>query len=295
MILNAGICRSAAQRMRAAISFAITRNSIGSVLRGSIHEDNNFYRFGVCAFQIREKGHSKWQNIKSTKEANDKKRSLLFIKIIRQIRLAVQKGGKDPNLNTPLANAIEKAKVALMPKGTIENAIRGPKDPTENGEEAILEVVGPGRCFMIIECLTNSLKKTKHDINYLLKRHASEYTDRAHKYFTLKGVIRGRPGQSLGVVKAETALEHAIEVGAEDVKNESEADDIEYKFICDMKEFGNVRESLKSMGYEIGDSGLEFVPNDVVQINDGEMIVLQSLYDKLDDLPDVQRVYVNVE
>jgi len=295
MILNFGICRHFAARGICAAMRSNTRNNIGSVVRGTIHDDINFYRFGVGLVQIREKGHSKWQNIKNTKEANDRKRSLLFIKIIRQIRLAVQRGGKDPSLNTPLANAIEKAKVALMPKGTIENAIKGPKDITENGEEAVLEVLGPGRCFIIIECLTNNVRRTKHDINYLLKRHASEFTDRAHRQFTIKGVVRGRPGQSLGIVKAEAALEHAIEVGAEDVKNESEGEDMEYKFLCDVKDFGNVREALKSLGYEIGESGLEFVPNEYVQISDVEMEVLQSLYDKLDDLPDVQKIYVNVE
>lgn len=62
-------------------------------------------------------GHSKWANIKHAKAAEDAKRSQIFLKLSRDIAVAVRTGGGgDPNENSKLASLMEKARMASMPK-----------------------------------------------------------------------------------------------------------------------------------------------------------------------------------
>jgi len=76
-------------------------------------------------------GHSKWANIKHRKEAQDKKRSKVWTKLIREITVAAREGGGDASANPRLRLAMDKAIVANMPKDTIERAIkRGSVEPT---------------------------------------------------------------------------------------------------------------------------------------------------------------------
>ena len=69
-------------------------------------------------------GHSKWKTIKHAKAATDKKRGILFTKLIREITVAAKSGGGDPGGNPRLRLAIENARDVSMPKENIERAIK---------------------------------------------------------------------------------------------------------------------------------------------------------------------------
>ena len=69
-------------------------------------------------------GHSKWNNIKNKKGAEDDKRAKIFGQISKQIRIAVKEGKSDnPNFNPMLRTILEKARSANMPKDNITRAI----------------------------------------------------------------------------------------------------------------------------------------------------------------------------
>ena len=68
-------------------------------------------------------GHSKWSTIKRQKGLADAKRGALFTRIGNQIAIAAR-GGTDPDMNSALAIAIEKAKAANMPMSNIDNINR---------------------------------------------------------------------------------------------------------------------------------------------------------------------------
>lgn len=72
-------------------------------------------------------GHNKWSKIKRKKGDADAKKGKVFGKLVRNIELAAQNGA-DPQANSELRAAIEKARAANMPSTTIERAIeRGKK------------------------------------------------------------------------------------------------------------------------------------------------------------------------
>ena len=70
-------------------------------------------------------GHSKWSTIKRKKGALDAKRGKIFTRCIHEITVAVREGGGgDPEGNSRLRLAIDKAKAVNMPNDNIERAIK---------------------------------------------------------------------------------------------------------------------------------------------------------------------------
>ncbi|MBQ4155263.1 MAG: YebC/PmpR family DNA-binding transcriptional regulator, partial [Clostridia bacterium] len=69
-------------------------------------------------------GHSKWNNIKRKKGANDAARAKIFTKIGREMSVIVKAGGPDPNVNSKLRDCIAKAKSLNVPNDNIERIIK---------------------------------------------------------------------------------------------------------------------------------------------------------------------------
>ena len=69
-------------------------------------------------------GHSKWHSIKHKKGAADAARGKLFAVLIRQIEVAAQSGGGDPDSNATLRTMIQKARDNSVPIDNIQRAIK---------------------------------------------------------------------------------------------------------------------------------------------------------------------------
>lgn len=114
-------------------------------------------------------GHSKWQNIRHTKAANDAKRASVISKHCLAVRKAVvQGGGPDPKLNTLLANAFENAQKDNVPKDTLLRAV----DKVINAKlsKHTVEIIGPANVFILIELETENITRTRHDLKQVLKK-----------------------------------------------------------------------------------------------------------------------------
>ena len=98
-------------------------------------------------------GHSKWHNIQVRKGKQDAKRAGAFTKLARTITTAAREGGGDPSMNFKLRIAVDKAKLASMPKDNIERAIR--KGTGAGGGQALSQVSyegkGPGNIDIIVD------------------------------------------------------------------------------------------------------------------------------------------------
>ena len=69
-------------------------------------------------------GHSQFKNIMHRKGAQDAKRARQFAKLIREITVSARTGLPDPATNPRLRTALIDARVANMPKDTIDRAIK---------------------------------------------------------------------------------------------------------------------------------------------------------------------------
>src|SRR6201995_3072935 len=99
-------------------------------------------------------GHSKWASIKHKKAVVDARRGQQFTKLTRAITVAAREGGGDPEGNSALALAIQKARDASMPKDNIERAIAkgtGAGSDADALENVMYEGYGPGGVALLIE------------------------------------------------------------------------------------------------------------------------------------------------
>lgn len=113
-------------------------------------------------------GHSKWSQIKHKKTLTDQKKGQLFSKLARIITVAAKKG-TDPNSNSELSRAIEKARGLNMPRENIDRAIAKVSDNSEKFEEFIIEALGPGGIALKISGITDNRNRTIAEVRKLLE------------------------------------------------------------------------------------------------------------------------------
>ncbi|MDP3997240.1 MAG: YebC/PmpR family DNA-binding transcriptional regulator [Candidatus Andersenbacteria bacterium] len=112
-------------------------------------------------------GHSKWRQIKHKKALTDSKRSQLFGRLSREIRVAAQTGN-DPNTNSALRDAIARAKKANLPQANIDRLLN---QPPGDIAAATYEGYGPGGASLLITVATDNTNRTVSEIRSLLKKH----------------------------------------------------------------------------------------------------------------------------
>jgi YebC/PmpR family DNA-binding regulatory protein len=236
-------------------------------------------------------GHSKWAGIKHKKAIVDARRGAMFTKLARAITVAAREGGGDPNLNAALANAVQKAKDASMPKENIERAIA--KGTGEGGDAEAIEAVvyegyGPGGVALLIEALTDNRNRTGAEVRHLLSKHGGSLGEPGSVayLFDRQGVV---------VVDAkrwsEDDLIVAIDAGALDI----EQDDDVFEVITEPATLGAVRAALEEAGIEIENAEVTQRPKTRVPLDEEQARKLMRLIDALEDNDDVNAVHANFD
>lgn len=232
-------------------------------------------------------GHSKWSTIKREKGAKDAKRGAIFTKIGNQIAIAARSGA-DPNMNSSLAMAIEKAKQANMPVANIQRAIDRVSDKNAAVlEEIAYEAMGPGGIGIIIETATDNKNRTFPEVRTVLTKNGGRIADAGSVMFqfTRKGVITV-------AATGEDALLTVLDAGAEDAVEEDEG----LTVYTDQKDLAKVRTAIIDAGLEVTGAELQYIGNMPVAITDQEVAEkVLKLLDALDDLDDVTNVHTNAD
>ncbi|MCX6728322.1 MAG: YebC/PmpR family DNA-binding transcriptional regulator [Candidatus Saccharibacteria bacterium] len=232
-------------------------------------------------------GHSKWSTIKREKGAKDAKRGAVFTKIGNMIAIAAR-AGTDPNMNSNLAMAIEKAKQANMPAANIQRAVDRAADKNAAVlEEITYEGIGPGGVGIIIETATDNKNRTFPEIRNVLTKNGGRIADAGSVMFqfTRKGVIRVAQTN-------EDALLAVLDAGAEDAVEEEG----ELTVFTELKNLAKVRTEIIKAGLTVTTAELQYVPNIMVEVSDTEIAnkVIKQL-DALDDLDDVVNIHSNAD
>src|SRR5947208_16859231 len=118
-------------------------------------------------------GHSKWASIKHKKAVVDARRGAHFTKLARAIQVAAREGGGDPAGNAALANAVQKAKDARMPKDNIERAIAkgtGAGSDAEALETVVYEGYGPAGVALLVEAVTDNRNRTGSETRHTFSK-----------------------------------------------------------------------------------------------------------------------------
>lgn len=237
-------------------------------------------------------GHSKWANIRFRKGAQDAKRGKLFTKLIREITVAVKKGGGgDPANNPSLRSAIDKALSNNMKRDTIDNTIKkasGAQDGA-NFDEIRYEGYGPGGTAVIVDCLTDNRNRTVAEVRHAFTKAGGNMgTEGSVAYmFSKVGILSYPPG-----VDEDALMEAALDAGAEDVvTNDDESVDV----LTVPEDFLNVKQALSDGGLIPDHAEVMMKPGTSTELDEKSAEKMMRLLETLEDLDDVQNVYSNAD
>lgn len=235
-------------------------------------------------------GHSKWSQIKRQKGVADARRGQLFTKLAREIIVAVREGGSSLESNFQLRLMVQKARDNNMPSDNIERAIRRGSGETGAADltELTLEGYGPTGVAVLVEALSDNRNRTIQDVRRLFLRHGGSLGESGCVawLFESKGVITVETGDS----DAEGIALSAIDAGAEDVKTEQGYLEI-YTQPSDMEK---IRKRVEEASHVIS-AEISLVPKNTVLLDEAKAVQALNLFDRLEEMDDVQRVFSNID
>lgn len=238
-------------------------------------------------------GHSKWANIKYRKERQDQKRGQLFSKLAKEITLAARIGA-DPEKNAALANALERARTANLPKENVERAIKRATGelPGVRYEEIIYEGYGPGGVAMLLRVVTDNRNRAASGIRHIFEDFDSSLGESGSVawLFQRRGVVIINK-EAIGESDLDDLLIEVIDLGAEDIQEKDELIEI----YCPPTSLSSLREGLEELGIPIERAESTMVPQNTVHLEGKEAERLLRFLDRLDDQEDVQEVYANFD
>lgn len=236
--------------------------------------------------QIRLAGHAKWQNIASTKRANDVNKGKVISRYVLMVRRAIVQNNMqaDPKLNGRLADVLFEASKMNVPKATLERAIA--RAVNVKIIPINLEIQGPGGCAMIVRCETDNVPSLRRDIKKILRKFDSNLMpeDSFINMFKSKGFIRAAPRTVDGRdIDGDFAEEAAIVANAEEVNLETyeDAKDDEltkvWIFNTDANYLNSCKGELEKLGFKILGYDLDLVPYRAIEFG-------KETYEKMDSL-----------
>lgn len=241
-------------------------------------------------------GHNKWSKIKRKKGAADAKRSKVWARLTRDIMVAARGGVGDPDLNAPLALAVEKAKGENMPKDTIERAIKRGTGEIEGAdyEELAYEGYGPNGIAIYVDTLTDNTNRTVADLRSLFAKAGGNLgTSGSVAFLFDQKAVFEVPAEPQGgdPVTEDDLFLLVAEAGAEDLRRE---DDV-FVVTAPTAAFGAVQEALEEAGIEAEDGELRQLPTTTTRLDPADAAKVLRLIDQLDDHQDVQAVFSTLE
>jgi len=237
-------------------------------------------------------GHSKWANIKHRKGAQDKKRSKIFTKLLKEVSVSAKEGGPDPDMNPRLRLAVTKAKKASVPKDTIQRAInKGSGADGTSYEEVTYEGYGPHGVAIFVETLTDNTNRTIANVRLAFSKGGGSVgvNGSVGYMFERKGIFT-LTREDLPIDGDDLELE-LIEGGAEEIEVEGEL----IVVTCPIEDYGTLNSKIEELQIEDFDATLSRIPNITVSLDVAAAQKVLKLIDKLEDDDDVQEVFHNLE
>lgn len=222
-------------------------------------------------------------------------RGKLFGRLAKDIMVAARSGA-DPALNARLRLVVEQARKVSMPKETLDRAIKkgaGLTGETVHFEHVIYEGFAPHQVPVMVECLTDNVKRTAPEMRVLFRKGQLGASGSVAWDFDHVGMIEAEPAASgAATPDAETA---AIEAGAQEVEPGEE--DGSTLFLTDPADLDLVSRALPSQGFTVSSAKLGYKarnPIDPASLGTEALEEVEAFLAAIDAHDDVQNVYVGL-
>lgn len=236
-------------------------------------------------------GHSKFNNIKHTKEKMDAQRGKIFTKIGKEIAVAVKMGGADPNANPRLFNAISKARSNNMPNDNIQRSIKKASGElgSANYEELTYEGYGIGGSAVIVNVLTDNKNRSSGDVRHIFDKFGGSLGSNGcvSYLFTRLGVM---VVEKTDGIEEDQLFEWVIESEGNDLVDDGDV----FEIYTEPSKFEQVKTYLEGKGIKFLSANIELVPENYIDLDEKQYVSFSKMIDALEDNDDVQEVFHNV-
>lgn len=235
-------------------------------------------------------GHSHWATTHRAKGINDAKRAAIFTKAGRNIILAAERGGGNPDSNYLLKIAIAEARALNMPKDKIERAIkRGTGELVGEKIESIMyEGFGPGQVALLIETTTDNRNRTVSELRTLCTKKGGKLGNSGSVAFMFQRV--GLLAFEISTTPTEKLEELAIESGADDYA----VNDGIFTVYTEIDALQNVQAFFEGAKLTPTAAQLGWKALQTVTLDSETQKVFDAFLEELEDHQDVQTVWNNL-
>ena len=224
------------------------------------------------------------------KELAANARGKLFGRLAKDIMVAARSGA-DPASNSKLRLVVEQARKVSMPKDTLERAIKkgaGIGSEAVHFEHVIYEGFAPHQVAVMVECLTDNVKRTAPEMSVLFRKGQLGTSGSVAWDFNHVGLIEAEP-----TAPGADADMAAIESGAQDL--EAGDEDGTTVFITDPTDLDIVSRALPAQGFTVLSAKLGYKPKnpvDPANLSAAQLEEVENFLHAIDGNDDVQNVYV---
>lgn len=235
-------------------------------------------------------GHSQFKNIMYRKGAQDKKKAKIFTRLGREITVAVKEGkSTDVKANARLRLAIAQAKAQNMPKDNIEKAIaKALNNELNNAENITYEGYGPQGIAIIIEAITDNRNRTAPEIRSVFTKFKGTMGENVSFLFDYWALIEFEnvkltEDELMEILLDFKIVNYKIEEGLLQV-------------LSDPKHMHNIVETLSDiLKLEPLNVQRKYFAKEIQPINEEQKTTLIKMYEMLENIDDVNEVYMNVD
>lgn len=238
-------------------------------------------------------GHSEWANKKFRKERQDKIRSGIFSKLIKEVTLQARNGDPNPANNSGLAQAVERAKAANVPRDSIERAIKRGAGELEGAayEEITYEGYASDGVAVLVRAVTDNRNRAAADIRHVFSKHGGNMVPAGSVawLFERRGIVvlEDLPGD-IDRDDLEMAL---IEAGADDLQTSGGT----LEAFCSVSALPALSAAVHARGLTPSRAEITMVPKNTVHLGEESAGKVLRLVDALDENEDVQEVFANFD
>lgn len=214
----------------------------------------------------------------------------LFGKLVKEILVAARNGA-DPASNARLRLVVEQARKVSMPKDTLDRAIKkgaGLTGEAVNYEHVVYEGFAPHQVAVMVECLTDNVKRTAPEMRVLFRKGQLGTSGSVAWDFDYLGMIEAEPANA----DADPDMA-AIEAGAQDLEPADENGVT--LFLTAPADLDLVSRALPSHGFNVLSAKLGYKsknPVDPANLSAEQLEEVESFLAAIDGNDDVQNVYV---
>jgi YebC/PmpR family DNA-binding regulatory protein len=227
--------------------------------------------------------------------ARNKSVSKAFTRVVREITTAVKAGGEDPDTNPSLRRAIQNGRSISMPRDTIEGAVkRAMGTDAEDWAEAIYEGYAPHGVAVMVVTSTNNPTRTVANVRHAFKKKGGNMgaTGSVSFQFRRMGVFRIKPEH---IDDAEMLELEMIDHGLDEMGEGTDDDgNTIWVLRCGFEDFGTLQAGLEGLKVEVTSTALEHVPENFMELPEGEADEVMAMIAKLEEDDDVNHIFHNL-